>query len=130
MKFHKLKNLLLIFFFSGITLTSAYSGSFAPKDSAGIKGKKFAKLEKCKDSAKCSGMDKTMKMESKKVSKIKVIDLKAIDQNNDGKVYQCPMDYDVLSDTPGRDPKCGMELKEVTLAQANKNLIDHGFKVK
>ena len=40
------------------------------------------------------------------------------------------MDFDVLSDKPGKDPKCGMELKEVTLAQAKKNLTDHGFQVK
>jgi hypothetical protein len=130
MKFDKLKTALLIFFYLGITLTSAYAGSFVTKDSAGIKSKKIVKIAKYKNSVKCTGMDKTMKMESKKVSKVKVIDLKAIDKNNDGKVYQCPMDYDVLSDTPGKDPKCGMELKEVTLAQAKKNLIDHGFKVK
>ena len=66
MKFDKIKTALSIFFFIYITLTSAYAGSFAPKDSAGIKCKKFAKLEKCKNSAKCSGMDKTMKMEFQK----------------------------------------------------------------
>lgn len=59
-----------------------------------------------------------------------VIDVKAIDDNKDGKIYQCPMDFNVLSDQPGVDPKCGMNLKEVTLKQAKENLIKHGFKVK
>lgn len=57
------------------------------------------------------------------------IDLIAVDKNNDGKVYQCPMDFNVLSDKPGIDPKCGMKLKEVSLRQARKNLIEHGFRV-
>ncbi|MCL5028499.1 MAG: hypothetical protein M1480_05705 [Bacteroidetes bacterium] len=59
-----------------------------------------------------------------------VIDLKSIDDNRDGKVYQCPMDFNVLSDKPGVDPKCGMKLKEVSLEQAKKKLTMHGFKVK
>ncbi len=59
-----------------------------------------------------------------------VIDLKSLDINKDGKIYECPMDLNVLSDKPGVDPKCGMKLKEVNLSQAKKNLIKHGFKVK
>ena len=58
------------------------------------------------------------------------IDLTAIDENKDGKVYQCPMDFDVLSDKPGTDPKCGMKLEEVSLEKAKENLISHGYKVK
>ena len=59
-----------------------------------------------------------------------VIDLKSIDDNKDGKIYQCPMDFNVLSDKPGVDPKCGMKLKEVTFNKAKENLIKNGFKVK
>ncbi len=58
------------------------------------------------------------------------IDLKAIDKNNDGKVFQDVMDWNVISDTPGTCPVCEMKLKEVTLDQAKDNLIKHGFKVK
>ncbi len=58
------------------------------------------------------------------------IDVKSIDDNNDGKVYQCPMDFNVLSDKPGVDPKCGMNLKEVSIKQAEENLVKHGFKVR
>jgi hypothetical protein len=58
-----------------------------------------------------------------------IINLKAIDINKDGKIYQCPMDLNVLSDKPGIDPKCGMKLKEVTIKEAKANLIKHGFQV-
>lgn len=58
------------------------------------------------------------------------IDVKSIDDNKDGKVYQCPMDFNVLSDKPGVDPKCGMNLQEVSIKQAEENLIKHGFKIK
>lgn len=59
-----------------------------------------------------------------------IIDLKAIDENNDGKVFQDVMDYNVISDKPGNCPLCGMTLKEVTLKQAKKILLKTGFKVK
>jgi len=98
-----------------------------------------------KDSAKTM---KNMKMENKKSGdknqieksgskkhesetvKSKIINVDAVDKNHDGKVYQCPMDFDVLSDKPGIDPKCGMKLQQVTIAEAKANLIEHGFKVK
>ena len=58
-----------------------------------------------------------------------VIDLQLIDKNKDGLVYQDPMDWNVISDEPGKCPLCGMKLKEVTLEDAKRNLIDSGFKV-
>ena len=58
------------------------------------------------------------------------INLKSIDQNKDGKVYQDMMDWNVISDDAGKCPLCGMKLKEVTIEQAEKNLKDHGFKIK
>jgi hypothetical protein len=59
-----------------------------------------------------------------------VIDLKAIDKNGDGKVFQDQMDWNVISDTPGRCPICKMTLGEVSLDVAKKNLLDAGYKVK
>ena len=59
-----------------------------------------------------------------------VIDLKAIDKNKDGKVFQDQMDWNVISDKPGDCPLCGMKLKEVTLEKAKANLLRHGYKVK
>ena len=59
-----------------------------------------------------------------------VIDLQTIDKNKDGKVYQDTMDWNVISDEPGKCPLCDMKLKEVSLDQAKENLVEHGFKVK
>lgn len=58
------------------------------------------------------------------------IDLKAIDENNDGKVFQDQMDWNVISDKAGNCPLCNMTLKEVSITKAKENLIKNGFKVK
>ena len=58
------------------------------------------------------------------------IEVAKIDVNKDGKVYQDPMDWNVISDKPGDCPLCGMKLKEVTLDQAEKNLEKNGFETK
>ena len=58
-----------------------------------------------------------------------VINLKAIDKNKDGMVYEDMMDYNVISDKPGKCPICGMTLKKVTLAKAKENLEKAGFRV-
>ena len=58
------------------------------------------------------------------------IDLSAIDENGDGKVYQDQMCWNVVSDKAGDCPQCGMILKEVTLEKAKKNLEENGFEVK
>jgi len=77
-----------------------------------------------------------MKMEKQKseattsIVREGTIDLKAIDKNKDGKVFQCPMDWNVISDASGKCPLCKMTLKEVTLSGAKKNLKENGFKVK
>ncbi len=59
-----------------------------------------------------------------------VIDVESIDKNKDGKVFQDIMDWNVISDKPGRCPICNMKLKEFTIEEAKQNLIDNGFKVK
>ena len=58
------------------------------------------------------------------------IDLKAIDKNGDGKVYQDMMDWNVISDEPGTCPICEMTLKEVSLEKAKEYLLKFGYKVK
>lgn len=58
-----------------------------------------------------------------------VIDLVSIDQNKDGKVFQDAMDWNVISDNPGKCPLCGMKLKEVSLEKAKENLLNNGFEV-
>lgn len=55
-------------------------------------------------------------------------DVSKIDANKDGKVYECQMDYNVISDKPGTCPKCGMNLEEVTVKQAQENLKNSSMK--
>jgi membrane fusion protein, copper/silver efflux system len=79
--------------------------------------------------------DKVMKMDTSKTVKDSIvregiIDLKTIDKNKDGKVFQDMMDYNVISDEPGTCPLCGMTLKEVSLKKAKETLLKSGFKVK
>ena len=59
-----------------------------------------------------------------------VVDLAAIDKNNDGKVFQDMMDRNVISDLAGNCAVCEMKLKEVPLEEAKTNLVKNGFKVK
>ena len=59
-----------------------------------------------------------------------VIDVEAIDKNKDGKVFQDPMDWNVISDEDGRCPLCGMFLKKVTIDEAKMNLKMNGFEYK
>ena len=59
-----------------------------------------------------------------------VINLQKIDKNNDGKVYQDYMDWNVISDEPGLCPVCEMKLRETSLEDAAKNLKKNGYKVK
>ncbi|GEM_PF-1550454 len=58
------------------------------------------------------------------------VNVKAIDKDGDGFVYQDQMDWNVIADEEGRCPKCGMHLEKVSIADAEKNLKDHGFEVK
>jgi rubrerythrin len=71
-----------------------------------------------------------MKTEKSEMSGKNNIDLGMVDKNKDGKVYQCPMCADQLTDDQGECPKCGMDLKEISLEKAKENLIKNGFKVK
>ena len=59
-----------------------------------------------------------------------VIDVESIDKNKDGRVYQDMMDWNVISDEPGKCPLCGMTLKEVSIDEAKKNLKENGFEYK
>jgi len=88
----------------------------------------FAQMKMNNDHSKMEMKKDTSKTEN--IVRKGVIDLKTIDKNKDGKVFQDPMDWNVISDKPGKCPLCKMTLKEVTVKQAKKNLIDHGFKTK
>ncbi|MGB5531274.1 MAG: efflux RND transporter periplasmic adaptor subunit [Ignavibacteriaceae bacterium] len=59
-----------------------------------------------------------------------VIDLESIDKNEDGKLWECPMDWNVITDESGRCPLCNMKLKEYSIEQIKSNLDKHGFEYK
>jgi hypothetical protein len=71
-----------------------------------------------------------MKEEGNSIVRQGVIDLNAIDENKDGKVFQDMMDYNVISDKPGNCPLCGMKLKEISLKKAKDYLLNAGYKAK
>ncbi|MHB8905368.1 MAG: YHS domain-containing protein [Melioribacteraceae bacterium] len=58
-----------------------------------------------------------------------IIDLMAIDKNKDGKIFQCPMEVNVISDSKGECPECRMNLKEISIQDAKTKLLKRGFKV-
>lgn len=59
-----------------------------------------------------------------------VIDVESIDKNKDGKLWECPMDWNVISDESGRCPLCNMKLKEYSIEEVKSNLDEHGFEYK
>jgi Cu(I)/Ag(I) efflux system membrane fusion protein/cobalt-zinc-cadmium efflux system membrane fusion protein len=71
-----------------------------------------------------------MKNDKENIVREGKIDLKAIDKNKDGKVFQCPMDWNVIADASGKCTSCKMKLKEVSLKEAKKNLLENDYKVK
>lgn len=110
---------------------------FAGMSDAGAQGKDSAKSDKMQMHKSMSGHDHMSMTKDKKTDKKNesivrkgVIDVRALDKNKDGKVYQDQMDWNVISDKPGKCPLCNMTLKEVSVDKAVENLKANGFKVK
>lgn len=59
-----------------------------------------------------------------------MIDVEAIDKNKDNKLWECPMDWNVISDESGRCPLCNMKLKEFTIDEVKANLKKYGYEYK
>jgi len=59
-----------------------------------------------------------------------VIDVESIDKNKDGKLWECPMDWNVISDESGNCPLCNMKLKEYSVDEVKNNLTKNGFEHK
>jgi len=64
-------------------------------------------------------------MEQSELIREQGTDVSALDINNDGVVYQCPMDYQVIADTVETCPVCKMDLEEYTVMEATVNLESH-----
>ncbi|HSP87956.1 MAG TPA: efflux RND transporter periplasmic adaptor subunit [Ignavibacteriaceae bacterium] len=65
-----------------------------------------------------------MEMENNIVHK-KDVKVSTLDKNKDGFVYQCPMDWEVISEVPGTCPICKMDLEKFSVSEAQKNLIEY-----
>ena len=59
-----------------------------------------------------------------------VIDVEVIDKNKDGKLWECPMDWNVIADESRRCPLCNMKLKEYSIEEVKTNLDKNGFEFK
>ncbi len=126
------KYLMLSFVFVLLTVSLSFAQDSTMHSKHQMKSEKTMKMDNMKMSKDMKGMDMkstTAKVDSSIIRK-GVINLKAIDKNKDGMVYEDMMDYNVISDKPGKCPICGMTLKKVTLAKAKSNLEKAGFKVK
>ncbi len=82
----------------------------------------MSKLDSSKTMNEMKHDMKNMDHEKGSIVRKGMIDLQAIDENKDGKVYQCPMCADQLADEPGKCSKCEMDLKEVSIEDAQKAL--------
>ncbi len=126
----KISFLSAVIFFSAAALANAQDSS----KSSNNKHESNMNLPAARQGMDMKGMKMDMQSTKTKIDssivRKGVIDLKAIDKNKDGKVYQDVMDYNVISDKPGKCPICGMTLKKVSLERAKENLVKAGFKVK
>lgn len=53
------------------------------------------------------------------------VDVASLDENEDGEIYQCPMHPQVISDEAGECPLCMMNLREYSVSEAQKNLVEN-----
>ncbi|MBK8943656.1 MAG: hypothetical protein IPM32_00155 [Ignavibacteriae bacterium] len=109
----------LSFLLSGTILAQHQHGS----DSIQTEKKK---MNCCKT---MNGSNHEMKSEKTEIGEKNNIDLGIIDKNKDGKVYQCPMCADQIADDPGECSKCGMDLKEVSIDNAQQVLDKNGHEM-
>ena len=68
-------------------------------------------------------------MSSEEWIRAEPINVKALDADNDGYVFQDQMDWNVIADQEGKCPTCKMILEKVTVEKAEQNLKENGFKV-
>lgn len=59
-----------------------------------------------------------------------VINVESIDENGDGILYECPMDWNIISDEEGSCPACRMFLEEFTIEKVKSNLDRYGYEYK
>lgn len=86
------------------------------------------KMEDTSAKSCCSPSDKDSSccMDKEKSHDMKSMSAKKMDKNLDGKLYQCPMCADQIKDEAGKCAKCEMNLKEVSVEDANKAMAKKG----
>ena len=55
------------------------------------------------------------------------LNVEAFDHNHDGTVYQCPMDWSIITDQKGQCELCNMNLEPFSIDETKQNLIREGF---
>jgi len=75
-------------------------------------------------------LEKVDSVHSEKMIHEGKIDVSKIDKNKDNFVFECPMDWNVISDKAGNCPTCGMKLKKYTVEETKKNLVKYGYEIK
>jgi len=70
----------------------------------------------------CSAKESGAKMEKSSINQNKITFVNSLDINKDGKVYQCPMCSNQISDKIGKCGKCRMNLKEVSVKEVEEKL--------
>jgi len=123
---NKTSNFAAIFL---ITLLITAGLSFAQEENSKKQNHCCMKGHNMNNETMMGSDNKEMMKDNKSIVHEGTIDLAAIDENGDGKVYQDQMCWNVVSDESGECPQCGMILKEVSLEEAKKNLEENGFEV-
>jgi hypothetical protein len=119
---------LIVTVFSAVALFSACGSNNGTTNNNQMQGEM---QENMQNSGSTGTGQENAQLESKEEwVRSEPIDVKALDVNGDGYVYQDQMDWNVIADQEGKCPKCGMTLKKVTVEQAEQNLVDNGFKIK
>lgn len=75
-------------------------------------------------------MEKAESSQSEQMIHVGKIDVSNIDKNKDNFVFECPMDWNVISDKAGNCPTCGMKLKKYSVEETKKNLVKYGYDLK
>lgn len=117
---------VMVIAFLALVLTSSFILAQDKMDHSKMKG---SDKKSCCTSDKVTSKGSKCAMDKDKMHSAQPIDIKGIDENNDGKVYQCSMCPGRITDAAGKCPECDMELEEVTIEKAKNNLekSDHGM---
>lgn len=70
-------------------------------------------------------MNNNIDLHDSTIIREKGFDVSSIDTNKDGKVFQCPMHFNVISDDNNKCPSCNMKLLEYTVEKAQLDFDYH-----